>query len=144
MVNGQFKTRKHSNLITNGTFTGSAAGWVLTGHVAYYGAAGLVVYSSANTAINGVVAQVVPTSAAHQYQLKWTWGHNGTVGPRGSVEVVDVQTSAIIAASPNQADGVFTLNFTAQGPVNLRFIDTSTNTINQDLTLDNVSLLKLT
>lgn len=129
-------------LITNGDLTQGVAGWTLVGNVTI--ANGVINYSANNTAVTGIASQVAQTEAGSQYNLRYTVSRGGTcalAAARVTVEIWDNATMALIASQVNQIAGAtYDLPFTARGPVLIRFIDTTTNTTNCDMQIDNVSL----
>lgn len=129
-------------LINNGDLSQGAVGWTLAGNVTIVN--GVINYSSGDTAITGIASQVAQTEAGSQYNLRYTVSRGGTcalTAARVTVEVRDNATNALIASQVNQIAGAtYNFPFTARGPVLIRFIDTTTNTANCDMRIDNVSL----
>ena len=129
-------------LITNGDLNQGAAGWTLVGNVTIVN--GVINYSASDTAVTGIASQVAQTEAGSQYNLRYTVSRGGTCAltvARVTVEVRDSATNSLIASQVNQIAGAtYNLSFTARGPVLIRFIDTTTNTANCDMRIDNVSL----
>ncbi len=132
-----------SVLVSNGDFSAGSTGWSSSGSVGFAGE--MVGFSGSDTPINGILWQQVNTVAGKAYQLSYDVERIGPGAgtPQLLVEVVDVGTSTVLAStvSAGNIEGVFvhySLNFTAQGPVIVRFTDQSTSTISLDVGLDNV------
>lgn len=118
----------------------SVGNWVLAGNVVIVG--GRAVYSGGNTVINGIVSQVVQTQNGSMYRLTYNVGVNPGAPniARLLVEVRNAADNALITSLLSPATAAYTMNFTAPGPVNIRFIDQTNNTVSTDCTLDNVTL----
>ncbi len=143
-----------NNLLTNGSFESAlSTGWTTSGNVTtstlptpILGAT-TAVFSTSDTAVNGVLMQNVSTSVGSSYTLGfdfWKQGSGtGSAGFRvqvisGGVSVVD----RIVSNSTQNVVGDFEYSFTALGNNStVIFSDVSSATASLDAALDNVRLV---
>ncbi len=129
-------------LLVNGNFASGKTGWTFSGNVKVV--SGVVVYSSGDRAINGIIQQVSPTWAG-VFTLTYTVGKDGCEGsqvPRLLVEVRNSSDNALLGSwlSVGKPATTYVRTFTAVGPTRLRFIDQTSTTVSCDVKLDNVSI----
>lgn len=142
-----------TNLIVNGSFESAlTTGWTSSGNVGISSTATPIlgantgIFSSGDTAINGVLMQNVSTVVGANYNLGfdfWKQGNGtGSAGFRvqvisGGVSVID----RIVSSSTQNAVGDFEYTFTALGANStIVFTDVSSATASLDAALDNVRL----
>ncbi|MCT4706605.1 tandem-95 repeat protein, partial [Enterobacteriaceae bacterium H16N7] len=132
-----------TELVTNGTFTGSIAGWTTSGSV--IGASDVIVFNSSNTTPNGEARQTITTIPGETYTLTFNVGRSGagtnTVGL--NVQVLDGTTvlgSQSITKSTNTNTG-YSITFVATGTQTTIFLDDITTvTTSGDVYADNFSV----
>jgi hypothetical protein len=129
-------------LLVNGNSASGKTGWTFSGNVKVV--SGVVVYSSGDRAINGIIQQVSPTWAG-VFTLTYTVGKDGCEGsqvPRLLVEVRNSSDNALLGSwlSVGKPATTYVRTFTSVGPTRLRFIDQTSTTVSCDVKLDNVSI----
>jgi len=136
-------------LVTNGTFTGSLAGWTVTGAVVYGVNNAVVTMGPLSLTSYGVLEQVVVIPSAGFYQVSWKQTHsvlnNGLVKVQSSGGAVPFQAGYVTAPALAAVTYSSTLYVTAAGNLNL-YVNISTASVlgcSGTITLDDISIKKI-
>ncbi|HPC92911.1 MAG TPA: hypothetical protein P5317_11665 [Myxococcota bacterium] len=129
--------------VANGDFSSGLNSWSNSGDV--IASNNTALFNSADSAVDGVIEQVVGTCPGHSYNLNFSIDFVGACWPpkqRILAEVVDNASGSNLTqtASTYGTSGGYGVSFTAQGPVTLRFTDISDDFADCDISLDNVTL----
>ncbi|WP_369822724.1 beta strand repeat-containing protein, partial [Spirosoma sp. 209] len=134
-------------LIENGDFESSTAGWSFTGNVGSTG--GFLFFNGSDVTPNGIATQDIQTRVGQRSTLTFDFfaagAGAGLVGVR--IDVLDVSTGAVLATTSllrtgNTPTVTVPLAFTATGTsTRIRFTDISQATVVIDARIDNVSIL---
>ncbi|NQV29428.1 MAG: DUF5011 domain-containing protein [Candidatus Marinimicrobia bacterium] len=137
----------YANLVTNGSFEGTGAGWSKSGNVWIHG--GIVHYNEFDSGISGNVWQYIPTVVGQEYRLEFDYcGHGNTAADKTKLRIYVGTTPVLIDVTESASTTPWdwrhaTYTFVAQQTsTRLYFRDASTLSYQVDLHLDNVSAVQ--
>ena len=137
--------------IENGDFSDGLNGWNASGVVTLLGTAPnqRLVFNGGNLAASGVVTTVINTVVGETYDVGYDIFRNGSGTVSVTVEAVDTGNLAVLGsfAATTSSSSSATQSFqfiAASTATEIRIVDTTANSINVDLNIDNLTISNTT